>query len=170
MPNMKNKAVLISINPEWCELIASGEKTIELRKTKPKLKPPFKCYIYMTKDKKQQYGSGKVIGEFVCDCILSHCEMANADIAEQQGFVHREKILSYSKGQEVYGWHISDLVIYDNPKALQQFNRYCNNCSFPILPFQVPPCDNCPSRELTHPPQSWCYVEEQTRSEQNAKM
>ena len=37
-------AVLISIKPEWCEKIAGGEKTIEVRKTVPKLKPPFKCY------------------------------------------------------------------------------------------------------------------------------
>lgn len=44
----ENKAVLISIQPKWCELIANGEKTIEVRKTKPKLKPPFKCYIYCT--------------------------------------------------------------------------------------------------------------------------
>lgn len=42
------KAVLISIQPKWCELIASGKKTIEVRKTVPKLKPPFKAYIYCT--------------------------------------------------------------------------------------------------------------------------
>ena len=42
------KAVLISIRPKWCEKISSGEKTIEVRKTKPKLETPFKCYIYCT--------------------------------------------------------------------------------------------------------------------------
>ena len=45
-----SKAVLISIRPTWCELIANGEKTIEVRKTRPKLDTPFKCYIYCTKD------------------------------------------------------------------------------------------------------------------------
>ena len=44
------KSVLISIRPRWCEKIASGEKTIEVRKTRPKLEPPFRCYIYCTKD------------------------------------------------------------------------------------------------------------------------
>lgn len=34
------KAVLISIRPKWCEKIASGEKTVEVRKTKPKLETP----------------------------------------------------------------------------------------------------------------------------------
>ncbi len=31
-----SKAVLISIRPKWVEKIANGEKTIEVRKTKPK--------------------------------------------------------------------------------------------------------------------------------------
>lgn len=87
------KSVLISIQPKWCELIASGEKTIEVRKTKPKLETPFKVYIYCTlqgsneffKSLKNRFGEyetlskwnrekwglrkGKVIGEFVCDEI-----------------------------------------------------------------------------------------------------
>lgn len=48
------KSVLISIQPRWCELIASGKKTIEIRKTKPKLETPFKVYIYCT------YGEGLI--------------------------------------------------------------------------------------------------------------
>lgn len=44
-----NKAVLISIRPEWCDLIVRGKKTIEVRKTRPKLETPFKAYIYCTK-------------------------------------------------------------------------------------------------------------------------
>ncbi len=43
-----SKAVLISIQPKYCELIASGKKTIDVRKTRPKLETPFKCYIYCT--------------------------------------------------------------------------------------------------------------------------
>lgn len=46
------KAVLISIRPEGVEKIANGEKTLELRKTEPKLETPFKCYIYCTNDRK----------------------------------------------------------------------------------------------------------------------
>ena len=45
------QSVLISIKPQWCELIANGEKTIEVRKSRPKLETPFKCYIYCTQDK-----------------------------------------------------------------------------------------------------------------------
>jgi hypothetical protein len=43
-----SKAVMLSIRPKWCEKIVSGEKTIEVRKTRPKLNTPFKCYIYCT--------------------------------------------------------------------------------------------------------------------------
>lgn len=76
------KAVLISIQPKWCELIASGKKMVEVRKTKPKIEMPFKCYIYCTQNGKNLIkddisttisfiakNSGKVIGEFVCDRI-----------------------------------------------------------------------------------------------------
>lgn len=89
------QGVLISIQPKWCEEIAHGKKTVEVRKTKPKLETPFKVYIYCTKPSKNfEWGlcgdkwgigvtrkinyetakrlgleimSGKVIGEFVCD-------------------------------------------------------------------------------------------------------
>jgi predicted transcriptional regulator len=44
-----SKAVLISIRPMWSQKIMSGQKTIEVRKTRPKMNPPFKCYIYCTK-------------------------------------------------------------------------------------------------------------------------
>lgn len=42
------KSVMISIKPKWCELIASGKKTLEVRRTRPKLDAPFRCYIYCT--------------------------------------------------------------------------------------------------------------------------
>ena len=92
------KSVLISIQPKWCELIASGKKTVEVRKTRPKIDTPFKCYIYCTKSNKEflqsrnnvffycenrdfigghgsgwnQRLNGNVIGEFVCDCVANY--------------------------------------------------------------------------------------------------
>ena len=38
---MYNKSVLLSTQPRWCFEIINGKDT-ELRKTKPKLQPPFK--------------------------------------------------------------------------------------------------------------------------------
>ena len=43
------KSVFLSIQPKWCELIASGEKTVEIRKTKPKLKIPLALYAIFIK-------------------------------------------------------------------------------------------------------------------------
>ena len=87
------KAVLISIQPKWCELIACGKKTIEVRKTRPK-DTPFKVYMYQTKIKAELKHfdqdsnrlnnvltirkCGKVIGEFVCDNI----EVVNASCSD----------------------------------------------------------------------------------------
>ena len=59
-----SKAVLISIRQKWCQKIMEGRMTIEVRKTRPKMDTPFKCYIY-------KCGSGKVIGEFLCDEIIN---------------------------------------------------------------------------------------------------
>ena len=50
------KSVLISIKPKWCELIANGKKTIEVRKTQPRLNTPFKVYIYCTKQDVLNHG------------------------------------------------------------------------------------------------------------------
>lgn len=71
------KAVLISIHPEWCSKIASGEKAIEVRKTRPKLPPPFKVYIYCTKDTKKQFWTGPRYS-YVDDQAITHLTSAGA--------------------------------------------------------------------------------------------
>nr|DAS70919.1 MAG TPA: hypothetical protein [Caudoviricetes sp.] len=185
-----SKAVLISIRSKWCEKIASGNKTIEVRKTRPKIDTPFKCYIYCTSGhpyisvkggnldrdtvRTNTVGrcNGKVIGEFVCDYILQRCEMANADIAEQQSCVRREDIyFKYSEEGKhyIYGWHISNLKIYDAPKKLGEFWRDC--LEYSELSTNCWSCENvCGDGDETdcntdgrlylhRPPQSWCYVE-----------
>lgn len=45
------KSILMSIRPEWCKKILEGEKTIEVRKTRPLIDMPFKVYVYCTKQK-----------------------------------------------------------------------------------------------------------------------
>lgn len=43
-----NNAVMVSIQPKWCELIANLIKEYEIRKSKPTIDVPFKNYIYCT--------------------------------------------------------------------------------------------------------------------------
>ena len=193
------KAVMTSIQPKWVEKIASGQKTLEVRKTAPEV--PFKAYIYCTKAKPYLYReanppfelfldsqlykgkgyddrlfSGKVIGEFVCDKIIEwqynkghqyyveypddctsyflylkcHSEATGLKCSE---------IENYGKGKTLYGWHISDLKIYDKPKELSEFRKPCK--------INLPMCDRCEyystwngrCENITRAPQSWCYVE-----------
>lgn len=171
------KSVLISIQPKWCELIASGKKTVEIRKTKPALEVPFKCYVYMTKSKWYKdnngvyhRGNGKVIGEFVCDKVYDikphfdkpdFCNQYLCDWnwGEGTACLSFSEMNDYLKGEKGYGWHISDLVIYDKPKELSEFFYACDkpigtDCAV-CLDHGEHKC-----KSIKRPPQSWCYVEE----------
>ena len=203
-----SKSVMISIRPEWCKKIVDGKKTIELRKTKPKLETPFKCYIYCTYglglierydgdypnmllDQKVSASkiwgnccNGKVIGEFVCDAILpisvSYSD-PNSRVALSEfplTCLTDKQIMDYlGNGKTGYGWHISDLKIYDTPLELRQFvtegDCDCMNCrkcfwGEPGNGYNVE--DDCglvyeylgtgkTLKPIFRPPQSWCYVE-----------
>lgn len=200
-------SILQSIKPKYCELIASGKKTIEVRKTRPKCELPVKVHIYCTKDKWQhlvqmpdktyrlyngkEYGkfdkslkfsneaNGKVIGEYVCDEIIEipfdNEYTKSYDISDDDlhlTCLTQEQLWKYGKGKTLYIWHISDLVIYDKPKELSEFLKYgfgdaysswedlfaigVNGCGTVIYPPEPKEDD----WRLTHPPLSWCYVEE----------
>lgn len=197
-----SRAVLISIRPKWCELIASGKKTIEVRKTAPKIETPFKCYIYCTKPSKayqticgcmvlnsdelykhprhgirhgdsielmveddytaDNFLNGKVIGEFTCDRIFRITVEENGTFSEERGGGYSEGYSSkgfydcltdkefdaYLSGKPGYGWHISNLVIYDKPLFLTQMTTEKMRRGAYIR------------GPVTRPPQSFCYVEE----------
>ena len=228
------KSVLISIQPKWCELIASGKKTTEVRKTRPKIETPFKCYIYCTNNKDMLWvlqknertytdkltsifdakdvggatkANGKVIGEFVCDRVQEYeSEFVDDDCFETIASIDRDEdgdatgwyewtndsdipyistyfyqkcCVPYEELKKYiglgfttfYGWHISDLVIYDKPKELSEFRTICEG----LKPYQCDECEYSYSentesgsysecccnnlKPLKRPPQSWRYVE-----------
>ena len=175
------KQVLISIKPQWVELIASGNKTIEVRKTKPKLDVPFKCYIYETQGRTETpfideeghhifKGRGQVIGEFVCDNILDytldpyghHSYFISDDDFESTCLTFYEQLWDYGKGKTLYGWHITDLVVYNEPRELRDFkpyNRTEEDCKFSHLGLAIPKCKDCRECYVKRPYQSWGYVE-----------
>lgn len=168
------QAVLISIQPKWCELIASGKKTVEVRKSRPGLNLPFKCYIYETKGRTETpwideeghtifKGRGAVIGEFVCDAIGTYWfNPSGTDIEEcedvQLACLTAKEILAYANNKELHFWNISDLKIYDKPKPLGDFNMACDK-------EKETDCTICAELGLLRckpaisPPQSWYYVE-----------
>ena len=148
------KSVMLSIKPKWVDKIVKGEKTIEVRKSRPKIDTPFKCYIYCTygqENENYMLGKrGKVIGEFVCDKVMFLTPLG------LRGFEMREEILksicltnddlnAYGGLKTLYGWHITDLKIYDKPEELSKF---------------FTPMGKRPSYMIERPPQSYMYVEE----------
>lgn len=184
------KAVLISIRPEWVNRIVTGEKTVEIRKTKPNLETPFKCYIYLTKQRKPftvrtsglRY-DGRIVAEFTCSKItwLTHvgftgCHSINLEAMKNSYTVDNsfdfsadscltiDQIEKYLDGGDGYAWHISDLKIYDVPKELTEFHTWkkCKSCS--KSGYESTACaydDKCMvPAVITKAPQSWCYVEE----------
>lgn len=205
------ESVLLSVRPKWCDLIANGTKTVEVRKTKPKLNTPFKCYIYCTLPPKEEllnFGSfreyanelirlqdglivydygmrvccdiegrpysqdnflcKKVIGEFICDYILqftkddydSPYDISDDDLSKT--CLRQEDLYQYGKGKTLYGWHISNLVIYDTPKVLGEFKKINRECWYADLGLAKRDCSNCRDENcfVSRPPQSWCYVED----------
>lgn len=137
--------ILISIKPEWCEKILSGEKKSEIRKTRPKITGPEQTvYIYQT-------GNGGVIGSFhiggfsyiqawideegekhlgnallwAMDCCLTNDELFN--------YIHREQ-----KPEKPYpggwAWFVKNPIRFKKPLHLSTFG-------------------------MKRPPQSWCYVD-----------
>ena len=198
-----SKAVLISIRPKWCEKIARGKKTIEVRKTRPKLETPFKCYIYCTNirpflvwgevfrgdwfteftrisgysraeaDKIWDVFNGHIAGEFTCDRIYEletrspggsyyvkgEDQPTTNDVARKSCLTLKD-MHEYLQAKVGYGWHISELKIYDTPKDLGEFERpyECDLCTAKW----ASECNACHGNgKIKRPPQSWCYVEEQ---------
>lgn len=191
------KAILISIKPNWCNLIIRGQKTLEVRMTRPKLETPFKVYIYCTKAPQQlitifkdgeetmdgEIHHGKpvfikfnkplpdsvrgktqaVIGEFICDgirrigpeyCIVkedieSAISGSCLTVPQVKDYAGWKSGMSYADLKDLYGWHISDLKIYDRPRPLSDFTR------MRATKFGYEPV------EIQRPPQSWYYVEDE---------
>ena len=210
-----SRAVLISIRPKWCEKIVDGTKTIEVRRTRPKLETPFKAYIYCTKaeerliailkDGDENYGEiyhGKpvfiktnkpdnlyayghscaVIGEFICDkiyeiaprwkeyIVLGENKGTTNEIA-RNSWLSFDDMKAYLGEANGYGWHISELEIYDHPRKLNEFwfppELYCERERCGGCPYdQVADVNgeysyDCEwKRPLKCAPQSWQYVEE----------
>ena len=166
------KSVLISIQRPHTDNIKALIKKIEVRKNKPNQETPFPCFIYETKTKG---GCGKVIGEFVCDKVTEYIAYKTqkgsklcknpffyACLPIQEMCLTIEQVEDYGKGETLYGWHISDLKIYDKPKELREFkrwNRTEENAPCAHTKWLYSDCKDCKACNLTRPPQSWCYVE-----------
>ena len=139
------KEILMSIRPEWGKKIFNGEKTIEVRKTRPLIDMPFKVIVYETKGQfiksvkgactTYGYGRGKVIGSFVCDRIVDikingddcgnywHEWSDECDIEDM--YLSYEELEIYLGKSVGYGWHITEPKLFDKPRELCEFCVPC---------------------------------------------
>ena len=170
------KAIMISIKPKWVVKILNGEKTIEIRKTLPKCDLPIDVYIYCTKSKYFGYISKRYIGKVVAKFTLR-----KVDTIKEEGkgiewcyvgtdfdktcldFCELDTYLNAKKnGVCGYGWHISNLEIFDKPKELSEFYKVGAKEEYEhimsIDKRQAKPYIDEFYR-LIKAPQSWCYIE-----------
>lgn len=137
----------MSIKPEWCKKIISGEKKVEVRKTEPDhARVPFRVFIYASFGGENWFHFGKqmsghVIGEFKCGGILQY-NMNSAGVAllSKSSCVEPKDIYKYANGASyLNGWSIKDFKLYETPLPIGFFMDSKGN-------------------PLKRPPQSWQYV------------
>lgn len=124
--------------------------------------------------------NGKVIGEFICDKIDKYPFHDGLIEFNSMGLPSRiygsyliflddyksmclsyDEVKDYGKGKTLYGWHISDLKIYNKPKDLSEFLKPCpakKGVCLDCIAYNE--YDEVCANNLTRPPQSWQYVEE----------
>ena len=117
--------------------------------------------------------NGKVMGEFTCDRIYEletrspggsyyvkgEDQPTTNDVARQSCLTLRD-MHEYLKAAKGYGWHISNLKIYDKSKKLSEFSRPFESCIDKVCDeFGCASCEN--GGHIKRPPQSWCYVAEE---------
>lgn len=104
------KSVLLSLKPEWWEKIASREKTLEIRKSRPMgVELPVRVIVYATKP------VGKIVGEFLAGHFLRRSSVGGL---ANRSMVPLQELIAYADGGEVFAWTIDDVVEYDKPMAL----------------------------------------------------
>lgn len=175
------KAVLMVFDPIDCNLIFNGEKTIDVRKVAPNLRPPYTVYMYMKAARERfplwEYitaytnskgeivnGSQKVVGEFVCRAVDkydidlggNYYRISDKDCIQAR--LDQSLLFKYGNGRDLHGLHITSAKPYDKPKELGEFwSVRCTNKTGDCAKCEVKPaCIN----NITRPPSSWCYVGE----------
>lgn len=175
--------------PFKCYIYCTSAKPYLYKEANPPFELFFDSELYKGKGYDDRLFSGKVIGEFVCDKIIKW----QYDRGHQYYVDYPDDCTSYfpylkchseatglkcseieklGKGKPLYGWHISDLKIYDKPKELSEFKtppcekreKACGNCKW-LVKVNTPDRYECEcyvedGKPITRAPQGWQYVEE----------
>ena len=139
-----NKQIMLSVRPQWVEMILSGKKTVEIRKKIPKCNLPIDVNIYVTKEKQNErrmYDSysrilnGKVVAKFTLNKFeeLEYYHFLNqgeygyrTDNPDwlKNSYLTFEELFKYLGMKNGYAWHIDNLKVFDEPRELSEVYRW----------------------------------------------
>lgn len=104
--------ILLSLHAKYWDLIKSGKKTIEIRKTKPRIhQMPFRVIVYVT-------GGVGVVGKFDCNTITE--TMHPLSLLDGSCLTEKE-LTDYAAGKPLCGWFIKEgsVIEYETPFPLE---------------------------------------------------
>ena len=162
--------VLISIRPEWCAMIANGDKTVEVRKTRPKQEPPFRCFIYCTNSGRPLvYGDVAAPGGWAE--MYTQTYGYNRKEAERIWGVMNGKVIGEfdclkieSMYENILSGRGNDEIKQKSCLSGKELNEYSQGRElYGWYISELKMYDGLKELAdfgLKHPPQSWCYVKE----------
>ena len=131
------ETVIMSLHPVWWEKITTGEKRLEIRKSRPRaVTGPFRVLVYVT-------GGVGVCGAFICPKVhqITTAPVIQKTIpglvpmnVELKSCLNRMELEAYAGpgGRPLWAWEVGQVVVYEKPVQLFRYG-------------------------LARPPQSWAY-------------
>ena len=131
----ESDTIILSLHDRWWKKILAGEKQLEIRKTRPAGKGPFRVLVYVT-------GTGEIKGEFICNSffkirtipeVKSRAGLLEVDVPGASCLTGQQlKEYAGESGKPLWGWYVSQAKEYYTPHPLSLYG-------------------------LKRPPQSWQY-------------
>jgi len=117
--------IILSIHPKWSELIYSGKKICELRKTFPKNFDPKKDKVYLYETAPVKKVTGFIcLGYYHIQETALHLKLADElrISISKTSCVPSQEILEYAKkgNGRIFFWEILKAVKFDNPFELHE--------------------------------------------------
>ena len=157
------KAYIYSTRPKKyykCGAVSTSDELLWLANGKVEMGDGFK---FWADGDEYQCLNGHIIGEFICDKVsMEFVGYRNHEPCYWNlldgSCLTKDELMNYGEWAILYGWHISDLKIYDKPKELSEFKTGCKGCKERDTYHCKFYCYG--ERPLTRPPQSYMYVDE----------
>ena len=124
--------IMLAVRPRWLQLILSGIKDVELRKSRPRTAEPFLVDLYETKS---YGGRGAVVGRCLCYCVARVKDLSEMAALQENSCVSTADMLQYSGQRHLCAWYLADIEQFSAQRLLSEYG-------------------------ISRAPQSWCYVKE----------